>query len=200
MRPTKSGLLAIAPMALLAINAHAARIQTTTNFGCGGDYALGVYCDAQVPVFDSTLGTLDDVGVRLQAYNMWEQEVAVEAPPPSIFPIYAGVFVSGEEIDAPPRYWIVRSASYGFSEGVTLRGAVFANSGDDITIEPFGEVYTSGCTGYCQIDFIDETYGDLTGTLTTTFIYTPTGSIPEPSSLALLMLPMVAVGHAVRRR
>lgn len=199
-------LAALAPAA-----SQAAVIRTSQDVFAGGDFAFGVYDDNYMPTFDTSLGTLTAVRVHLDGLLQWGQPFVAEteSPGPGTYETESAVFIYGNggswEFDGPTQFHNFTSYVEGASQNVEFQEAF----SDDPTVyldptNPEDLVINLGAAAFCVSNCIDELTDDVlgyfSGTLRTTFIYSPAFPVPEPSSMLVFLTGAGLLGFAAHRR
>jgi hypothetical protein len=198
-------ILIVLGLCFSAPRVRAAVITQTQGVFLTGDFAIGDdIADNYMPIFDPALGTLNAVHVTLDSTLEWGQPFLVAAIPPNatgIIQAIGGTFIYGYsnywEIDAPPQYHSFRTYAEGFypvfhiHELLSDEPSLYLDPAnpEDLVIQPYGGDL---CFRNCIVYFSDDARGFLSGTLITTFVYTPARSVPEPSSLLLFLTGGIA--------
>jgi len=205
----------MAVLAALTISmsaANAASYSVGQGFYASGDFATGVYDDNYMPSFDTARGTLDDVLIRVNSTLQWgEPFVATSTPDQTgVVEDIGAAHIFGDdgdwEFDAPARFVSFRGNAPTMFPSFSIQGTFYddpslyldPSNPEDLLVVPTA---SESCYSNCIELFEDDAGGTLSGTLTTTFFYTPFPHIPEPAGWSLLLLSGLATaGLRFRRR
>ncbi len=203
--------MSLAALAAVGSQADAAVVRNSQDVFAAGDFAFGAYDDNYMPTFDPSLGTLTAVRVHLAGVLEWGEPLIAEteSPGPGTYETISSIFIFGNdatwEIDGPTEFHNFTYLIEGVSQQVAIQGSFFddpslfqdPSNPEDLVVNPFAAAF---CAGNCIEDFSDDSGGFFSGTLRTTFIYTPAFPAPEPSSLMMFLTGAALLGCAARRR
>lgn len=201
-------------LALGAAPASAAVYSVAQAVYVGGDLALNSEFNEPIylPAFDTSLGTLLSISVRITGELDWAQSYFSVADPGPLETISTSgsLGVSDENFNAigpfedrqgpaykvPNTYDGLSGTIAGFDVDGVLPAADLLDYQQYLTL---GLMATVVCTS-CQIEYVDDMLGEFSGIETTTFQYSPASSIPAPPSWALLGVGLLGLGTVSRWR